>query len=71
MSELKAQILGIILVLGLFAVISLKVTGLFDKTWEQLEDQYSLTSQDTSQDEGTIERSIEIGSFVVINPPSK
>jgi hypothetical protein len=66
MSELKAQILGIILVLGLFAVISLKVTGLFDRTWEQLENQYSLTSE---EGDGGVSRSIEIGSQIILVSP--
>jgi hypothetical protein len=36
MSEFKAQILGIVIVLGLFAAISTSAKALFNNTWLQI-----------------------------------
>ena len=36
MSEFKAQILGIVIVLGLFATISASSKSLFNNTWTQI-----------------------------------
>ena len=36
MSEFKAQILGIVIVLGLFATIGASAKALFNNTWTQI-----------------------------------
>jgi hypothetical protein len=39
MSEFKAQILGIILVLGIFVVLNQSVTNFFSDTWNNIQQQ--------------------------------
>jgi hypothetical protein len=39
MSEFKAQILGVIIILGIFAVLNKTVSGFFQSTWANIQNQ--------------------------------
>lgn len=45
MSEFKAQILGIIIVISLFVLVSAGVTKLFNSTWTKIEQMNSSAYQ--------------------------